>query len=551
MSAGQRRLATIVLGAWMVLGHAPAFAEALTAEQWRQDLNAFVDQAPKVHKNLLHALTREQFEAAIQRLNDRIPSLSRNQIIVELARIVARIGDGHSYLSLLEPPISFRRYPIKLYEFPDGVYVVSADPKYKAVVGGRVIEIGGSSFEQVYRALGDIVPRDNAMQVKWLAPNYATIAEVLDGLGLADDAENLALTVLKNGKRVKVQLIPQTPRQAHYHAWDTEAGWADARAPEAPVPLWLQSSDDAYWFKYLPEEKILYVQYNQVQNKTDETVEGFFKRVMTFADRNPVERFVLDVRLNGGGNNYLNRPIIHGFIRSDKINQPGRLFTIIGRQTFSAAMNFVNAMKLNTHTLFVGEPTGARPNSYGDNAPVILPNSKIPVRLSTLWWQDMDPRDTRDYQGPDLAADLTMADYQAGRDPALEVIKKYDPRGSPSEMVRAAILHHDLAAAKKAVLAQKGNPLYRYTTVERQVNSLGYELLGKKSFDEAIEVFKLNIETYPDSWNAYDSLAEAYATRHDVAKDDLRLAGQNYQKSLQLNPQNSRARGALERLKQH
>jgi len=551
MSTAPRRPATIVLGLTMVLGHATALAQALTADQWREDLHAFAEQAPKLHKNLFHALPREQFEAAMQRLNDRIPSLSRNQIIIELARIVAKIGDGHSYLSLLEPPISFRRYPIKLYEFPDGIYVVSADPKYKALLGGRVVEIGNSPFERAYRAVGEIVPHDNEMQVKWLAPNYATIAEVLDGLGLADDAENLALTVLKDGKRVKARLVPEPARRAHYHGWDIAAGWADARAPGAPVPLWLQSSDDAYWFKYLPEEKILYVQYNQVRNKTDETLEAFFKRVIAYAETNPVERFVLDVRLNGGGNNYLNRPIIHAFIRSDKINQPGRLFTIIGRQTFSAAMNFVNAMKLNTHTLFVGEPTGARPNMYGDNAPLTLPKSKIAVHLSTLWWQDMDPRDTRDYQAPDLAAELTMADYRAGRDPALEVIKKYDPRESPSEMVRAAISRHDLGAARKAVLAQKDNSLYRYTTVERQVNALGYELLRKKSLDEAIQVFKVNVEAHPSSWNAYDSLAEAYATRHDPAKDDLRLAGQNYEKSLQLNPQNSRARASLERLKQH
>jgi len=272
---------------------------------------------------------------------------------------------------------------------------------------------------------------------------------------------------------------------------------------------------------------------------------------MAFTEANPMERFVLDVRLNGGGNNYLNRPIIHGFIRSDKVNQPGRLFTIIGRQTFSAAMNLVNAMKLNTHTLFVGEPTGARPNMYGDHAPVILPNSRISVRLSTLWWQDIDPRDMREYQAPDLAADLTLADYRAGRDPALEVIRKYNPSESFLGVVRSAIANGDWAGAKNAVLAQRVNPLYRYINDERQLNLLGYELLGKRSFAEAIEVFKLNVENHPDSWNVYDSLAEAYAARRDVAKDDLRRAEQNYQRSLELNPQNSRARGALDQLKQH
>ena len=63
-------------------------------------------------------------------------------------------------------------------------------------------------------------------------------------------------------------------------------------------------------------------------------------------------------------------------------------------------------------------------------------------------------------------------------------------------------------------------------------------------------MFKLNVEAYSDSSNAYDSLAEAYATRRDVGKDDLRLAEQNYQKSLRLNPHNARTTAVLEQLKQ-
>jgi hypothetical protein len=54
-----------------------------------------------------------------------------------------------------------------------------------------------------------------------------------------------------------------------------------------------------------------------------------------------------------------------------------------------------------------------------------LPNSKLTVRLSTLWWQDMDPRDTRVWQAPDLSAELTFADYRTGRDPAMDLIQHY------------------------------------------------------------------------------------------------------------------------------
>jgi hypothetical protein len=115
--------------------------------------------------------------------------------------------------------------------------------------------------------------------------------------------------------------------------------WIDARDhASSPVPLYLKDPRNNYWFEYLKDPRALYVQYNAVQDKDkpEETVSDFFKRVFQFADANPVDKFVLDIRLNGGGNGYLNWPLIYDIIRSDKVNQKGKLFTIIGRKTFSA-----------------------------------------------------------------------------------------------------------------------------------------------------------------------------------------------------------------------
>jgi Flp pilus assembly protein TadD len=61
---------------------------------------------------------------------------------------------------------------------------------------------------------------------------------------------------------------------------------------------------------------------------------------------------------------------------------------------------------------------------------------------------------------------------------------------------------------------------------------------------EAIEVFKMNIEMYPDSWNVYDSLGEAYM---ENGQNDLAI--EYYQKSLKLNPQNTNAVNMLKRIK--
>ena len=79
---------------------------------------------------------------------------------------------------------------------------------------------------------------------------------------------------------------------------------------------------------------------------------------------------------------------------------------------------------------------------------------------------------------------------------------------------------------------------------ERSINSAGYALMTDGKLKEAIELFKMNVQLYPQSWNVYDSLGEAYANAGETA-----LAIQNYEKSLQLNPKNETGKAALAKLK--
>jgi hypothetical protein len=142
------------------------------------------------------------------------------------------------------------------------------------------------------------------------------------------------------------------------------------------------------------------------------------------------------LRLNGGGNNYLNRSVIVGLIQAKKINQAGRLFTIIGRRTFSAAQNLVNEIEKYTETIFVGEPTSENVNFYGDVVRKDLPNSGLRVFLSHLWWQNLDPRDTREWTAPQIAVDVTFDDYGNNRDPVMAAILNYTAQPSLTERLK-------------------------------------------------------------------------------------------------------------------
>lgn len=79
---------------------------------------------------------------------------------------------------------------------------------------------------------------------------------------------------------------------------------------------------------------------------------------------------------------------------------------------------------------------------------------------------------------------------------------------------------------------------------EQSINDAGYQMMEAGKVKEAIELFKTNVQLFPQSWNTYDSLGEAYAKAGDTA-----LAIQNYEKSVQMNPKNEAGIAALAKLK--
>ncbi|MDD7914795.1 serine hydrolase [Polaribacter ponticola] len=82
-----------------------------------------------------------------------------------------------------------------------------------------------------------------------------------------------------------------------------------------------------------------------------------------------------------------------------------------------------------------------------------------------------------------------------------------------------------------------------YSINENEINNLGYQLLGMNKVVEAIEILKLNVEKFPNSWNTYDSLGEAY-----LINGSKKMAILNYKKSLKLNPKNLAGKKALKKL---
>jgi tetratricopeptide (TPR) repeat protein len=373
--------------------------------------------------------------------------------------------------------------------------------------------------------------------------------EVLHALGLIDDMENAKFTIENRGQRKVIELRPFGAAEMMAgdtdFTWMPKPDWTDARGNSpAAMPLWLKDPQNLFWYEYLPESKTLYVQFNKVGNKENETIEAFTKRLFDFVDSKPVDRLVLDLRLNRGGNGTLNRPLLLGIVKSAKINQKGKLFTIIGRSTFSAAQFLVNDLEEYTNTLFVGEPSGSKGNIYGDSRRIYLPNSGITVRVSVYYWQDWNPWDTRFWTAPDLTTELTFEDYRLNNDPAMKTILNYAPRAFLTEALNEALGKGGVDAAAKRFREFMAEPVNRYAHTEQPLLEVGQRLLNEKKPEQALVLFQINAEENPHSFRAYFALGEAY---FQTGKKEL--AVRNLEKALQMNSKSYDVRERLRQIK--
>ncbi|HSE52942.1 MAG TPA: hypothetical protein VLB00_12195 [Gemmatimonadales bacterium] len=395
----------------------PAQAPVLTSERWREDLQYFARELEQRHKNLFHTVSRAQFSGAVRQLDSAIPSLQPHQIIVRMTQIAALVGDGHTGVRL---PGYFTLYPIGVYWFGSELRVLGAATGYRRAIGARVTHIGGVPIDQVDARVRSCFPsaaQENEWYVLSTSPAFIVRPEVLHTLGVVPDLGAAPFTFEDDqGERFTLSITPIAAPPV------VQGGFAipGMQSASARQPLFRQRPGERFWFAYLPEAETVYVSFRGYQS-LGENARSLFR----FIDSTGARRLVIDLRQNGGGD-FLEgrRHLVHPLQRHPTLNQPGRLYVIVGRRTFSAAMaNAIDFKKL-TKAILVGEPVGERPNSYSENDEMTLPNSEVVVSYSTRYYKFLD-QDVPAFL-PDVRIDPSWPDFRAGRDPVIEWILRQD-----------------------------------------------------------------------------------------------------------------------------
>jgi C-terminal processing protease CtpA/Prc len=192
---------------------------------------------------------------------------------------------------------------------------------------------------------------------------------------------------------------------------------------EQPWAIAYRKQGGFYQSDFIPEHRAFYVAYNRCREAPDLPMAQFVEFVMSKCDELDAHRIIIDLRFNGGGDETVIWPLWQALEQSERFRDPGDIIGLISRQTFSSAMSNSHQLRDNCGAILIGEPTGGKPNHFGQLSRFELPHSGLTISHSTRWFQKVegDP----DAVHPDVLILWRSVPTFAGQDPVMEAALNY------------------------------------------------------------------------------------------------------------------------------
>jgi hypothetical protein len=442
-----RRSFTSLLGA-AIAAPVAAAGDALPATSRADELRQLRQFAESTHPRGAFARDDPEWRTRWSRVQTAAHDLTDGEFLVQVRRALAWFRDGHTTLLPFEytgVPTALARgafslsLPLQLRAFDDGLYVVAARDEASSLLGAAVERMNGRSAGALLRAMATDWPGNDAWAQRWAGASLASPAQ-LQGLGLVERAEAPVEITASIGGGARVARAD--PRAA------TDGAFTPFARPLREHERWAASEGSGNYLRDLGAG-VWYVSIDEMADVEGRTFVDLTRAIVDALDRSTMRRLIVDLRRNGGGNNYFGEPLRRSLARS-RLNRPGGVYVLIGPQTFSAAQNLANRLERETFARFVGTPTGGAPNHYGDAQPLVGPATGITAIVSSLPWFDSYPQDTRPWLVPDVLVPDTFAEWSAGRDPALELARTETVDAPADELASERVFYFRRASQSRA-----------------------------------------------------------------------------------------------------
>jgi len=122
--------------------------QELTKEEWIEDLNHLVVKM-ELHPGFKSEISKEEFYNIVKEIKAEIPSMTDSETAMEFYRLCAFFKDAHTFPVF--PGINLHNFPLRIFRFEEGWYIVDAGRGYKDLIGGEILKIGSADIENIYK----------------------------------------------------------------------------------------------------------------------------------------------------------------------------------------------------------------------------------------------------------------------------------------------------------------------------------------------------------------------------------------------------------------
>ena len=389
---------------------------------WRAAVREINEQLPERHPDWFHRITAPDWDTAADKLNERVPALDEQLLALELSRLVALGGDSHTAVRL--PPIepAMATLPVRFAVMDDGVFIAAANGPHHRLIGARVVGFGPLGADEAIAGVSTLFAWENEHWRRRQAAAFLTIPAALEMIGATPDRQTVRLRVRPPGGEGGEETVTAealSPEEAR-------GGWATWMSRlDGKVPLAVKGASSFYRSEFLDDSGVMYVQYNKCASAPGFPFPEFARFVLSKCAELDARRIVIDLRENAGGNEGVILPLTVPLSVTERFREPGSIVCLIGPGTYSSGMG--NAISLSRiGAVLIGQPTGGKPNSFGEVRSFPLQELGTVVYHSTRLWTKVPDSDPLSLL-PDVAVPRLGDDLRTGRDRALEAAISYTP----------------------------------------------------------------------------------------------------------------------------
>lgn len=410
---------------------------------WKSDIEYLKHMLPQKHIDIFFSTDEHIFNEELNAIQANLSELTDLQVAVKIQQVIAKMGDSHTNAGWVKFVNHDKQVGIGAYWFKEGLYITSANQRDSLLLGKKIVGIGGLDIQTIVDSLKTMFVNENEALVKNLVPLHLIYGELLNHFGcvtkannciefdVSDEKNQVFKYAVRLGSRDSILFCNPTSKPLLY-------GYSDWFFDE------YDEKNGIYFVQYNRcDSKELAIEFSQSQDIIDKkpSIEEFKQRVYKTLSEQPVEKFVFDMRYNGGGSSSQGTKFIEDLSKIKKINQEGKLFVLVGRKTFSSAIINTLDFQLRTTAILVGEETGGKASHFGETRSFQLPSSGLKITYSTKYFYYNKKNEIKVFRSgkgiyadkderksivPDKSVELSFENFQNNVDPVLRWIEQYN-----------------------------------------------------------------------------------------------------------------------------